>query len=282
VAKKPFISNFFSRLTSRQDQPLHSDSAPPPPKLKLVFFIVDWQRANIVADVFAQEKVRFHFITKAIGTATSEILDILGIAAVDKAVVLCLEQAVGVMVLLKEVRKKFGQNPPGGGIAFAVPLSAINDPVLLVFKQSIRKNEKFAAELGQKSGELSAKSEGEKMADKSTHSTVENNTMEGDTMTHNLIMAIVNQGYSDELMNTARKAGASGGTVLSARGQIHEGAVKFFGISVQAEKELILILASREKKSSIMRAVCEAHGLNTKAQGLVFSLPADNVMSLSF
>lgn len=281
MAKKPLISNLFSKLTSRHEHLERPGSAPLPPKLKLMFFIVDWQRANVVSDVFVHEKVRFHFVLRARGTATSEILDLLGIDAGDKAVVICLEQAVGVMVLLKEVRKKFGLNTPGAGIAFTVPLSAINDPVLLVFKQSINKNEKIAAELGQNNpGGINTESEGGKIAAKPTRAAVENNTMM-DTTTHDLIIAIVNHGYSDELMNTARAAGASGGTVLSARGQTHEGAIKFFGISVQDEKELILILSSREKKASIMRAVCEAHGLNTKAQGLVFSLPVENVMGLS-
>ena len=82
------------------------------------------------------------------------------------------------------------------------------------------------------------------------------------------------------MMNTAHEAGASGGTVINARGQAHEGTVKFFGISVQDEKELILIMATREKRESIMRAVCEAHGLASKAQGIVFSLPVDNVTGL--
>jgi nitrogen regulatory protein PII len=83
-------------------------------------------------------------------------------------------------------------------------------------------------------------------------------------------------------MNTARAAGATGGTVISARGQAHQGAVKFFGVSVQDEKEAILILAAREKKVPIMRAVSEAHGMNSKAEGIVFSLPVDQVMGLSF
>ena len=106
--------------------------------------------------------------------------------------------------------------------------------------------------------------------------------IERDTITNDLIVCIVNQGYSDELMNTAREAGASGGTVINARGQAHEGAVKFFGITVQDEKELILILSSREKKVSIMRAVSETHGLNSNAAGIVFSLPVDDVMGLNF
>jgi nitrogen regulatory protein PII len=99
---------------------------------------------------------------------------------------------------------------------------------------------------------------------------------------NDLIISIINQGYSDEFMATAKEAGATGGTVLSARGLAHEGAIKFFGVSVQDEKEIIIILTSREKKVPIMQAISRAHGMDSKAEGIVFSLPVDNVMGLSF
>jgi nitrogen regulatory protein PII len=226
-------------------------------ELKLVFFIVDWQCANVVSNVCVEEKVRFHFTSAGMGTANSEILDLLGIGSKEKAVVTCLEQEVGVSVLMREVRKKLKSYGPGAGIAFTVPLSAINDPVLLIFKQSILKNEKIAA---------GNSGEGVNMTEK---------------FSHDLILCIVSHGYSDEVMNTARAAGATGGTVINARGQAHEGAVKFFGVSVQDEKELILILTKREKKVPIMQAICEKHGLNNEAQGIVFAMPVDNVMGLS-
>jgi nitrogen regulatory protein PII len=143
--------------------------------------------------------------------------------------------------------------------------------MLLVFKQSIHKNEKITEEMLKKASRFRPKEDkGENMANEIYH----------DAITHDLIVSIVNQGYSDELMNTAREAGASGGTVINARGQTHDGAVRFFGISVHDEKELILILTSRERKVSIMQAICEAHGLNSKAGGIVFSLPVDCVMGL--
>jgi len=260
MAKKSLFSKLFSRLPGKlsgaQQVTEEKPPAPEAPKLKMVFFIVDWHRANIVSNVCVEEKVRFHFTCMGMGTASSEVLDLLGIGSTEKAVIICLEQEVGVPVLLKEVRKKLKPYSPGVGIAFTIPLSAINDPVLLVFKQSILKNEKITAVSG----------EGAKMTDK---------------YTHDLIVSIVNHGYSDELMNTARAAGATGGTVISARGQTHEGAVKFFGVSVQDEKEVLLILTAREKKVKIMQAVCEKHGLNSEAQGIVFSIPVDDVVGLS-
>jgi nitrogen regulatory protein PII len=276
MRKKTPLSQLFSKLPGKRSasrQGAAAEAAKPSlPELKLIFFIVEWNQANVVSGVFVEEKVRFHFISKGRGTANSEILDLLGIGAGDKAVVICLEQQVMVPVLMKEVQKKLRRGSPGAGIAFTVPLSAINDPVLLIFKQSIHKNEKIAVEMGLKSLENSKQESKQENEEKS---------MGNNEITHDLIVAVVNHGYSDGLMNTAREAGASGGTVINARGQAHEGAVKFFGIPVQDEKELIFILTSREKKVSLMKAICEAHGLNSSAQGIIFSLPVDNVMGLS-
>jgi nitrogen regulatory protein PII len=225
------------------------------PVIKLLFFIIDWNKIKSISSIFEEEKVRFHFISKGRGTASSEILDLLGIGSSEKAVILGLEQDVMVPVLLREVRKKLGFHSPGAGIAFTVPLSGINQPILQVFKESIHKNEKIALEDGGK-----------------TMPEIKND----------LIIAVINQGYCDEFMTAAREAGATGGTVINARGLAHEGPVKFFGVSVQDEKEVIIILTKRDKKLSIMQAVSQAYGINTKAEGIVFSLPVDQVMGLNF
>jgi nitrogen regulatory protein PII len=225
------------------------------PVMKVLFFIVDWSKITAISSVFEQENVRFHFISKGRGTASSEILDLLGIGASDKAVIICLEQDVMVPVLLREVRKKLGFHSPGAGIAFTIPLSGINNLILNVFKESIHKNVKISLETG--------------AADMS------------DTK-HDLIVSIINQGYSDDFMTSAREAGATGGTVLSARGLAHQGPVKFFGVSVQEEREIIIILTNREKKTPIMQAISQAYGITTEAGGIIFSVPVDHVMGLSF
>jgi nitrogen regulatory protein PII len=276
MAKKTLFSKIIARRAASKAQAVEAAKTPGP-VLTLMLFIVDWQKSHIISDIFVEEDVRFYFVTKGVGTANSDILDLLGIGAGEKAVVLCLEQPVLVPVLLKEVRKKLGFYTPGTGIALTVPLSAINDPVLLVFKQSILKNEKIAVELEERTQSEQRRrnansKEGESMQSDNNH----------EKFKFDLIFAIVNHGFSDEFMNTAREAGASGGTVINARGQAHEGAVKFFGISVQDEKEIILILTTHEKKVHIMQAVSEAHGLNSKAHGIVFSVPVDNVIGPSF
>ena len=232
------------------------------PRLKMFFFIVDWDKAEVITRVLGEEKVRFHFISKGKGTASSEIHDLLGISATEKAVILCIEQEILVHVLFKEIRRKLGFHTPGAGIAFTIPLSGINSPLLRVFKESIKKNEKI------------------NLIKEVTMASAEN-TAKPAEINNDLIIAVINNGYSDDFMNIARGAGARGGTVLHARGLAHAGPVKFFGISVQEEKEIVLILTSRDKKLPIMEAVSLSYGITTKAEGLIFSLPVDNVIGLN-
>jgi len=95
-----------------------------------------------------------------------------------------------------------------------------------------------------------------------------------------LIITIVNRGFDDVVMDAARSAGATGGTVLNARGAgVHE-AEKFFGISIQPEKDLILILAKREEKKQIMHAIRNEVGLNKEGRGLSFSMPVEDVCGI--
>ncbi|GHV71597.1 hypothetical protein AGMMS49928_24120 [Spirochaetia bacterium] len=240
---------------------MNDDKSVKQPALKLLVFIVDWGDVEVLSSVFEQEHVRYHFIGKGWGTASSDILDVLGVGSSEKAVVFCLEQEILAPVLLKEVRKKIGRSA-GAGIAFTVPLSGINNPILQVFKESILKNEKIA--------EMQILHEKEKEAGKMSNE-----------IKHDLVMAIVNQGYSDELMTVAREAGASGGTIINARGIAHQGPVKFFGVSVQDEREIILMVTSREKKAAIMQAVSQNYGITTEAGGIILSVPVDMLMGLN-
>ena len=100
-------------------------------------------------------------------------------------------------------------------------------------------------------------------------------------MPYELILTIVNRGFADLVMDAAKQAGASGGTIIHARGTgIHE-AEKFFGIIVQPEKELVLILAGREEKNAIMTAICAHAELKEAGKGICFSLPVDQVVGLT-
>ena len=95
-----------------------------------------------------------------------------------------------------------------------------------------------------------------------------------------VIWTSVDSGFSDDVVDAARSAGAKGGTVLKGRRRNSERLRQHLGISVQEGQEFVMIVAPRAKKSEIMSAICSACGLRTEAHGIVLSLPVDEVMGL--
>jgi len=97
---------------------------------------------------------------------------------------------------------------------------------------------------------------------------------------HELILCIVNEGMAETVMDVAKEAGATGGTVIRARGTANKDAELFFKITIDPQKEIVMILISKELKEPMMRALYEKAGLKTPGQGIIFSLPVDNVAGL--
>ena len=98
---------------------------------------------------------------------------------------------------------------------------------------------------------------------------------------HEAILCIVNSGYSDVVMEAAKKLGASGGTVIDARGTAPKDAENIFGITIQPEKEIVMILVPASIKADVLHALYQEAGLNTPGQGIAFALPVDSVVGLS-
>lgn len=97
-----------------------------------------------------------------------------------------------------------------------------------------------------------------------------------------MIVVIVNKGFSEEVMDVARANGAAGGTILTGRGTGGEKARKFFSISLQEEKEVVLILVKEELRTEIMRVISREVGLDSPGRGIVFSLPVEETLGLTF
>ena len=98
--------------------------------------------------------------------------------------------------------------------------------------------------------------------------------MSGQT-SHELISVIVNSGFADDVMACARKAGAHGGTILNARGTGKEEDVKFFGISIVPEKEILLIVADKGNSEAILNAIKAMECFKTPGSGICFSTDVD-------
>ena len=94
------------------------------------------------------------------------------------------------------------------------------------------------------------------------------------------IMAIVNNGFSEEAMEAAKAAGARGGTILHGRGTASKEAESFFNITIQPEKEIVMILAQDTQIDGILKSLYRAIGTSTPAQGIVFAIPVDETVGL--
>lgn len=96
-----------------------------------------------------------------------------------------------------------------------------------------------------------------------------------------LIVVIINKGFSDLAMDAARSAGARGGTVLNARGTGNAEIEKFFGVPIHPEKEIILIIVNKEIKDQCLQAIYKDAGLETKGQGVAFSISVDDMIGFT-
>ncbi len=97
---------------------------------------------------------------------------------------------------------------------------------------------------------------------------------------YELVLCVVNAGFSQNVMEAARAAGAKGGTIVRARGTANPESEEFFNITIQPDKEIVMILTKKEIKDDIMHAVYKECGPASEGQGLVFSLPVNRTTTL--
>lgn len=98
---------------------------------------------------------------------------------------------------------------------------------------------------------------------------------------YEVVLCIVNAGYSDMVMDAAREVGARGGTVIHARGTANKDAEQFFHIAIQPDKEIVMILVTTDIKEAVLHALYRNVGLKTEGRGIAFSLPVDEVVGIS-
>lgn len=219
--------------------------------IKMIVAIVERSHGKALAKFLTTQGISFHYQCPAVGTAPSDLLDILGIGSSERGVLFCFaakEAADRFMYQLKN--DELDGAVDAKGIVFDMPLTGLNNIIATVL-------------LEKGTGIIS--DGGDRMEQKGTNS---------------MILLIVNQGHTDAVMDTARKAGARGGTVIKARFSGEEGAEQLNGFMLQQEKEMILIVASGEKRKKIMEAVNEKHGLSTEAAAMICSLGIDQIAKL--
>ena len=218
-------------------------------KLYLMVTIVDRKIGKKYQSLYKENEHHVMFSSLGFGTAASEILNYLGLEATEKAVIFSVQEEEKWLHIKKQLQRKLRIDAPGGGIAFIIPLSSIGGKKSLQF-----------------------------LLEKQNYQKEEESTLK-DTI-HELIIVIANQGNIELVMDAARGAGAYGGTVIHARGTGMEKAEQFLGFSLASEKEMIFIVAQKEQKNNIMKAIMENAGSDSRAKSIVFSLPVTDTAGL--
>ena len=96
-----------------------------------------------------------------------------------------------------------------------------------------------------------------------------------------MVFAIVNSGYAEDVMEVAREQGVRGGTILNARGVVNENAAAFFGITLHADKEILMMVVEKDIRDKVLNAIYKEMGMAKKAKGIAFSLPVSDVAGLA-
>lgn len=220
-------------------------------RLCALITIVDYSLRNELSDLFMHHGLPVSLLTHGYGAADSEIYDILGFGEHKKAVVISILSESLSYHVYEVLHREMDFNKPGTGIAFTIPITGISHVLSRLCH----------------SDDLNGKNESEGMP-------IMNNE------SYDLILTIVNSGYFNEVMDIARAAGATGGTLVHAKGLGTEEAAKFLGIMIQPEKDLVLILARHDIKHRIMESITKEAGLSSAGKGICFSLPVNAALGL--
>ena len=215
-------------------------------ELYYVIAITDHERGEAMNALYRASGLRAILSLPGRGTATSEHLAIYGLDATEKYVISAIGSGAEAEGLIKAAKRKLFIDIPGNGVMLTVPLKSVAGGKTLAYLTDEQK-------IG-----------GAPRMD----------------FEHELIIVILNEGYSDFVMDAARAAGAGGGTVLHAKGTGGTRGEKFFSVSLADEKDMIYIIAHKDEKAAIMRSINEQAGPGTKAGAICFSLPISSVAGL--
>lgn len=217
---------------------------------QLIVLIAIPKLVDNAAEMFLKKNLPLQFRLSAEGTASSEIMDTLGLGSTDKGILISTVPKAFGEKMLSLLHSELRLDTINSGIAFTIPLTASTK---LVYNMMNKINENI---------------------DEKEMSDIRMDNK------YTLVATVVDRGFSTEVMNCAREAGAGGGTIIHSRAIENEDATGFWGLSVQEEREMILIIAKKEDKTKIMSAISEKFGIKSDAKGIVISLPIDSVMGL--
>ena len=218
--------------------------------LKYLIVVTKREYAENYIDFFHRHEVTRIISSLCNGTASENTLNLMGIEKTEKVMFQAMIRNENFNDIKTGLIMEMDITAVGNGVAIFLPIDSIGGSSSLKY---------FV---------------GEKPLEKKESEIMEN--LDSKIV---LIITVIDKGNTEIVMDAARTAGASGGTVVRAKGTGAEIA-KFFGVSISEEKELVYIVATRESRDAIMKAIMEKAVTNTSAHGVIFSLPVDSVAGI--
>ena len=209
--------------------------------LKLLFVISNDEKT--LNRLIKKVNLPFNTLMHGEGTASQGILDFLGLHKTKKNIMISIISSYDEEIIENFIRKESKIPEIGMGIAFTVPLSSSPKYIQEAYKERV----------------------GDNMKNKSPY---------------HLIITIVKDGDAEKVMHNAKRHGANGGTLIKGRGIGGKNSFKFFNMTVEPEKDVILIVCKDEDKNKIMSGILNKNGANNDSQGICFSLPIDMTIGI--
>jgi len=217
--------------------------------IKMLYVIIDRDKADAVLKIGTTAGAIFKTATLCHGTASSEILEYLGLGEREKALINFIADESITDEIIRRLVLDMQLERAGKGLAFTVPLASIGG--------------RRVAEM------LTGKEPKTERGVKAVQTE------------YDVIVTVVNRGFSESVMSAARAAGARGGTVVTARGTKKNDEADFLGAAIQPEKDMVLILAERSSRHELIRAIAEGAGLSTEGAGFSFAMPVSDVAGIA-
>ena len=221
-----------------------------PEPMSVLFTIVERGKGAAAIKLFTRNQIYLHTQFPGRGTATSEIMDILGLGTTEKDVIVSYATAAAASRLLGMLDNEMRGAVTFGGIAFSLPLTGLSNLVLatITYKTDLKKGDYH----------MNSEHKGE----------------------NSLILITCNQGTSGDVMETAKKAGARGGTVLRARLSGVEELERSYGLNLTPEKEILMIIVPNDIRNAVMENINNDHGLRSPSEAVVCSMAIDQFVRL--
>ncbi len=212
--------------------------------------IVELEKGKKLIEKLKKLNIRVNFRLSGLGTAPTEMMDIFGLGTNAKDVVVSLGAEDNIKDMMANFGTAFESHTKYGGLMIVLDVSAASR----VLTEILNFNENKNTEKG--TGAM-----------KNEHH-------------NNLIIISVNEGYAEDVMQVARKAGATGGTVIKGRLADTEQFTEFVSSKVDEDREMLCILAPLKASRQIMQDVNRDFGLNSPANGIVFAVPTEKAYKI--